>query len=73
MKIKLGVIMDSLESINVNHDSTVAMLREAQARQWAIFYMEQKDLFVENGIASASMQKIKLTKDKQVWFQRRLM
>lgn len=69
MTIKLGVIIDSLESINVNHDSTVAMLREAQARKWAIFYMEQKDLFVENGVAYANMQKIKLTNDKIHWVQ----
>jgi glutathione synthase len=69
MTIKLGVIMDPLESINVKHDSTVALLREAQTRRWSVFYMEQKDLYVENGMAYANMQKIKLTNDEVNWVE----
>jgi len=55
MTIKIGVVMDPIANINYKKDSTLAMLWAAQARDWQIYYMEQKDLFLEQGIAKASM------------------
>ena len=34
--MKLGVLMDSIDGINVKKDSTFAMLLEAQARNYEI-------------------------------------
>lgn len=42
---KVGVVMDSLESINLKKDSTLAMIRAAQSRGWAVHYMQQCDLY----------------------------
>ena len=50
--IKLGVIMDPIGSINIKKDSTFAMLLEAQARDWEIYYMEMADLFFKTPAAT---------------------
>ncbi|EGV50956.1 glutathione synthetase [endosymbiont of Riftia pachyptila (vent Ph05)] len=44
MNTTLGVIMDPIESIKVQKDSTFAMLLAAQHRGWELLYMEQGDL-----------------------------
>ena len=37
--MKLGVVMDPIESINFKKDSTLAMMLEAQAREHQLLYM----------------------------------
>jgi len=61
--------MDPIESINTKKDSTFAMMLEAQRRGWQLFYMQQADLFVEDGIVSAYMQQISIKDDPQDWFK----
>ena len=51
MTIQCGVVMDPIESIHYEKDSTLAMLWEAEKRGWKIHYFEQKDLFVRDGKA----------------------
>ena len=41
---KLAVIMDPIESIKPHKDSSLAMLLEAQARGWNIFYAQLHDI-----------------------------
>ena len=41
MGVKLGVVMDPIESITVKKDTTLAMLLAAQKRGWMIHYMLQ--------------------------------
>ncbi|HIO93376.1 MAG TPA: glutathione synthase [Leucothrix mucor] len=67
--LQLGIIMDPIESINTKKDSTFAMMLEAQKRGWRLFYMQQHDLFVEDGIVSAQMKQITLKDDPQDWFE----
>ena len=69
MTIKLGMVMDSIDHININKDTSFAMLLEAQARNWEIHYMELDDLFLRNGIAYASTQQIKVKRDPTSWYQ----
>lgn len=66
--IKLGIVMDSIKSIHYKKDSSLAMLLEAQKRGWPIYYMEQKDLFIENGVAYAHSQTMTLKEDPNKWF-----
>ena len=68
MTIQLGVIMDPLTQINVKKDSTLAMLEEAQQRQWKIFYMQPQDIFIENGICMASMYELHIDLTQHPWF-----
>ena len=69
MKIKLGVVMDAIESINVKKDTTFAMLLEAQSRGWLISYMQQQDLFLENGQAWATARQLQVQDNSDDWYQ----
>ncbi|NOX42935.1 MAG: glutathione synthase [Gammaproteobacteria bacterium] len=68
MTRKVGFVMDPIESINTKKDSSFAMMLEAQRRGWAIYYMKQSDLFLQNGNAMASMAKLKVIDDTRNWF-----
>ena len=69
MDIKLGVVMDPIESITVYKDSTFAMLLEAQARGWPVWYMQQSDLRLENGRCLASPRPLRVRDDRHDWFE----
>ena len=66
--MKLGVIMDPIQSIKINKDSTFAMLLEARARGWEVWYMELGDLCLW-GEAKAVMRPLEVTDDPNGWFQ----
>ena len=68
MTIKLGVVMDPIADIHYKKDSTLAMLWAAQARDWQLFYMEQKDLYLEQGVARARMSHLTVFHDPESWF-----
>ena len=66
--IKLGIVMDNIARINIKKDSSFAMLLEAQARGWQLFYMELNDLFLRNGTAYARTRTLKVQRDTHSWF-----
>src|SRR3990167_280704 len=66
--MKLGVIMDPIGSIRYTKDSTLAMLWEAQARHWEIYYFEAHDLFLRDGIAYGDGKRLTVFRDPQKWF-----
>ena len=66
--IKLGVVMDSIATINTKKDSTFAMLLAAQARGWPISYMEINDLSVTDGIAYGNTCLLTVNDDPGNWF-----
>jgi glutathione synthase len=68
MSIRLGVVMDPIGSIHYKKDSTLAMLWEAQARNWQIHYFEQKDLFIHDGIAYGESTELQVFHDENHWF-----
>jgi glutathione synthase len=70
MAIKLGVVMDPIESINFKKDSTLAMLLAAGARTWELYYMEQADLFLQDSQCLASMSRLEVRNDPDDWFRR---
>ena len=61
--------MDPIQSVNTKKDSTYAMMRAASAKGWKIFYMEQKDLSLDQGIPTAKMQELHLLADEENWYQ----
>ncbi|MCK5666713.1 MAG: glutathione synthase, partial [Thiotrichaceae bacterium] len=69
MTIKLGMVMDSIDHINIKKDTSFAMLLEAQARNWEIHYMQIDDLFLRNGNAFANTKQIKVKRDTTCWYQ----
>ncbi len=68
MSIKLGVVMDPIESITVKKDTTLAMLLAAQKREWPIYYMLQSDLYSDQGEARAQMLDLTVADDPQHWY-----
>lgn len=69
MNIKLGVVMDPIGSININKDSTFAMLLQAQARDWEIHYMLMSDLSMINGIPYARTTLLTVKDNRESWYQ----
>ena len=47
MTLRLGIVMDPIESITVAKDSSLAMLLAAQKRSWALHYMLPGDLYLD--------------------------
>lgn len=69
MPINIGVVMDPIGSINVAKDSTLAMLVEAQARGWTLYYLEQTDLYLGKHEARARMRRLTVSTDPNGWYQ----
>ncbi len=67
--IKLGVVMDPISQVKVAKDSSMAMMLEAQSRGYEIYYMEMKDLYLDQGHCRASVQKIKVFDDTEHWYE----
>ncbi|HEY3487367.1 MAG TPA: glutathione synthase [Gammaproteobacteria bacterium] len=68
MTIRLGVLMDPIESIKPYKDSTLAMLLAAQARGWEIWYMQQGDAYIKDGRAHADMRRLNVSDDDN-WYR----
>lgn len=68
MDVKLGVVMDPIESITVKKDTTLAMLLAAQSRGWSIHYMLQSDLYLDHGKCRARTQSLSVKDDEQDWY-----
>lgn len=68
MTVRLGVVMDPIQSINIKKDSTFAMLLEAQQRQWPIFYIEMNDLFMRDGSCYAHTQQLSVKQQDNDWY-----
>lgn len=63
MTIKLGIVMDPIESINIKKDTTFAMMLEAQKRGYDIYYMQIGDLYIDNGQPRASVKRVSVKED----------
>ncbi len=65
---RLGVVMDPIGAINYLKDSTLAMLLAAQARGFALSYLEQRDLSLRDGVAFGRMRPLTVRADPAGWF-----
>jgi glutathione synthase len=70
LRVRLVVVMDPIEAIKPAKDSTLAILLAAQARGWELFYAEQKDLYLRDGVAFGRLAPLKVIDDPKVWFTR---
>ena len=69
MTVKLGVVMDPIADINVKKDTTLAMLLAAQRRGWELYYMEQSDLSLDQGLARATIRRLSVEDNPESWFE----
>ena len=66
---RLGVVMDPIGAIHYAKDSTLAMLLAAQARGWALHYLEQRDLSLRDGVAWGRVRPLSVAADPERWFK----
>ena len=69
MTVKLGVVMDPIADINVKKDTTLAMLLAAQRRGWELYYMEQSDLSLDQGLPRATVRRLSVEDNPESWFE----
>lgn len=58
--LKIGMLMDPIDSIKTYKDTSFAMMLEAQARGWEIHYMQMQDLSMLQGKPTAQTQCLKV-------------
>jgi len=65
----LAILMDPIEAINIEKDSSFAMLLEAQRRGWEIHYLIPDSLFALDGQAYAQCANLTVMEDPNCWHQ----
>jgi glutathione synthase len=66
---KLAILMDPIETVDINHDSSFAMMLEAQHRGWEIYYFQLHDLFYDQEMVWATAQSIKVQRIADKFFE----
>jgi glutathione synthase len=65
---RLGVVMDPIGAINYAKDSTLALLLAAQARGFALAYLEMQDLSLRDGVPFGRLRALTVKADPEGWF-----
>jgi glutathione synthase len=65
---RLGVVMDPIGAINYAKDSTLALLLAAQARGFALAYLEMQDLLLRDGVPFGRLRALTVKADPKGWF-----
>lgn len=63
MPLTLGFLMDPLETVRVDHDSTFALMLEAQRRGHQVFYFEQGWLRFNGTCTEARMRQVQVRRE----------
>ncbi len=66
--MRIGVVMDPIESINIKKDSTFEMIWQAQQLGWSVVYFEMNDLSIQNGIAMGRARSVTAHQNNEHWF-----
>lgn len=61
--------MDPIQSINYLKDTSLSILLAAQQQGFRLFYMEQQDLFLENGVPYAEVQPLRVFDNPDCWHE----
>jgi glutathione synthase len=67
--LKIGVVMDPIDSIVPKKDSSFAMLLEAQRRSAEIHYFEQRDVRMLRGTAIGDSRRLAVVDRASDWFE----
>jgi glutathione synthase len=60
--LKIGVVMDPVDKINIDKDTTFVLMLEAQRRGHEIYYMQLEDLFIRGGTPFGNFCRIQLAR-----------
>lgn len=67
--VRVLVVMDPIAAIKPAKDTTLAMLLAAQQRGWELWYAEQRDLWLRDGVAHGRLRPIRVRNDLHDWFE----
>ncbi len=67
--LRIGIIMDPIDSITPKKDSSLAMLLEAERRAAEIHYFEQSDLRIIAGTAFGRSRRLSVRNNDESWFE----
>jgi glutathione synthase len=67
--VRLVVVMDPIDSIKPAKDTTLAMMLAAQKRGWELWYAEQHDLWLRDGVAFGRLRPVRVRDDLKDWFE----
>ena len=67
MSLKIGVVMDPIQSIYYQKDTTLALLWAAQDRGATLFYIEPDGLFLKGEVAMGRGQPLTVFRDPARW------
>jgi glutathione synthase len=67
--LRIGIVMDPIESITPYKDSSLAMLLEAQRRDAEIHYFRQGDLKLLDGKAIGQSRRLNVRDDNEDWYE----
>jgi glutathione synthase len=60
--LKIGVVMDPVDKINIDKDTTFVLMLEAQQRGYEVYLMELDDLFVRGGTPEGRFRRLELAR-----------
>jgi glutathione synthase len=66
--LRVLVVMDPIDEIKPAKDTTLAMLLAAQKRGWELWYAEQRDLWLRDGVAFGRVRPVSVRNDLKDWF-----
>jgi glutathione synthase len=61
--LRIAVQMDPIETMIVNHDTSLALMVEAQARGHELWWFSPNDLFYETGVVKARARRVSVSFD----------
>ena len=60
--LRIGVVMDPIEKINIDKDTTFVLMLEAQRRGHELYFMELDDLFVRGGTPHGRFRRLQVAR-----------
>ena len=60
--LKIGVVMDPIEKIHIDKDTTFVLVLEAQQRNHEVYYMELDDLFTRGGTPCGRFRRLRVAR-----------
>ncbi len=66
---RLGVLMDPISQITIKKDTSFALLLAAQARGDQLYYLEQPDLYLQQGRVHGRLRPLTVQDDPTDWYR----
>lgn len=63
-ELRMGIIMDPIENINIDKDTTFVIMLEAQKRGHKLFYLEMGDLFIRSSVPYGASRPVRVVRGK---------